>query len=258
LGLEREFAFFVENGMIRMDTVKTICEGGIQKMAQTTIYQQEQDLFSEWKEKRPNIIYDGVVNETEYAKCNPKIVYLLKEVNGEPADGKGWDLRDLLNKARTKEEEASIVPTFNNITRWTYGIRSIFENPDAIITSKQIAIVDNDFRREQLKYIAVMNVKKVSGLAAASNSAIKRYASEDEKFLLRQLRIYSPQIVICCGTDECYPIDLSWDKTANGVEYAIDGETVVISFKHPNRKAKKLTFVLIDAIKEICKTQSLV
>lgn len=44
-----------------------------------------------------------------------------------------------------------------------------------------------------------MNLKKVGGDAVAENDTIYTYAQQDKKYLKRQIELYEPDIIICCG-----------------------------------------------------------
>ncbi len=54
--------------------------------------------------------------------------------------------------------------------------------------------------RSVLQRIAFMNLKKNPGGSSSTYDDISRAATDDQSFLCRQLTLYRPTLVICCGT----------------------------------------------------------
>src|SRR5690348_645411 len=82
---------------------------------------QEDAIFAEWQQRHgETFVQDGVVNEYSFLASTPKILFILKEVNDLGSGG--WDLRELL-----LGNCPSGIPwqTWNNITRWTIGLRNL-------------------------------------------------------------------------------------------------------------------------------------
>ncbi|WP_409968017.1 hypothetical protein RFF05_15965 [Bengtsoniella intestinalis] len=198
----------------------------------------ESNIFDIWRKRYPAIVTDGVVNEAEYEN----IVFVLKEVNG----GEDWDLCDFLSRGGRPA-------TWNNIARWTYGILNI----DKEIPWPELASVDLDKRKQLLKKICAMNVKKVSGKAVANSEEVNTFAHENKDLLHRQMEIYKPRIIICCGIGSDLFVALlkeaDWKMTDRGIWYLDDSETILVDYFHPQTRVKHyfLYYGLIDAIKEI-------
>ena len=123
-----------------------------------SIRELEEKLFDEWQEKEKleyNIenkkifVRDGLVDEESYFKAPVKILYLLKEVNGGDKD---WDLREFIRGGGQAY-------TWNNITRWTKGIFRYSEE----LNWSSLEEINEDSRKETLKHIIVVNLKKISG-----------------------------------------------------------------------------------------------
>ena len=74
---------------------------------------EEERIFERLRRETPDIVADGVVDETEFLAARYRIVYILKEANG----GKGWDLRDFVYDGGRPQ-------TWDNLARWTEGILS--------------------------------------------------------------------------------------------------------------------------------------
>ena len=209
-----------------------------------SITSEEERLFNDLKKSNPDIIVDGIVDEQEYLSSKLKIVYILKEANG----GRNWSLKDFLySGGRTQ--------TWDNISRWTEAILNIDNNHNWFYW-------ENDCEKRRniyLKKIGVINLKKESGRHTSINKDVHKAAITNNIFLQKQLAIYKPNVVICCGTvdpfmDAIYPKKkINWQTTSRGIWYFIDNETLIISFLHPEARVKDciLHYALIDAFKEI-------
>ncbi len=206
--------------------------------------EQEELLFAEWAAGRPGFIRDGAVDAGRYLASEYKLLYLLKEVNG----GSDWDLRDFLREGGRKQ-------TWDNVARWTLGIQNLGRE----LTWAELDRITQERRREALRSICAVNVKKTSGTFAADSKLVAKAAQEDAAFLKRQIGLYKPDIVICCGTERNYWHDVmkskpQWKSTARGIWYfREEGGPVVVAFMHPAARAKDclLYYGLVDAVREI-------
>lgn len=205
---------------------------------------EENKLFSELRAVNPEIVDDGLVEEKEYLSATRKIMYVLKEVNG----GQGWSLREFLR-------EGGRAQTWDNIARWTEAILNLNEEKPWVYWEH-----NNDTRRKiYLKKICAVNVKKTSGGHTSHAAEIYQAALDNQDILQKQLALYKPNLIICCGTEQafinaCYKDrELKWEMTSRGVWYFMDGDTVVLSFSHPETRVKDcfLHYALTDALKEI-------
>lgn len=151
------------------------------------ITQREEALFAEWRENRPGFVADGVAHEEGYLASSPKLLFILKEVN-DP-DGGDWDLRELMRDGGRPQ-------TWNNIARWTEGIRNI----SADLPWSDLEKIDEARRKHSLCSIAAINLKKSPGGHTADSSIVATVAAEDKEFLNRQFALYAPDIVVCCGS----------------------------------------------------------
>ena len=237
------------------------------------IREQEDKLFDEWKNARPNrtgFVPDGVVSEEDYLNSDLKIVFILKEVN-DPGS-KGWDLRKYLRGGADKGGT-----TWNNVARWVYGIRNresmpewIYErkNRKPIPEWKDFPEADKKDRAEQLKTICAFNLKKEPGGSSTDYEKLKAIAKEDSLFIRRQYKIYNPDLTICCGSDSGSTGDMfrdamgytdteeteGWKQTKRGVWWYESGEEkYVVIFNHPSARIRGsfLFYGLVDAVNEI-------
>jgi hypothetical protein len=205
---------------------------------------RENELLDKWAISYPGFIRDGVVNPEQYFAAKIKILYLLKEVNG----GADWDLRSFLRDGGRKQ-------TWNNIARWTKGILSL---PNEIIWEELENITDVE-RKELLQGISAVNIKKTSGSHTADEKMIKEAACRDAEFLQRQIDLYMPDIIICCGTEwdywhEIMKINPVWKRSRRGIWYFVEEpRRIVVSYSHPEARTKDclLYYGLIDCVREI-------
>ncbi len=205
--------------------------------------EKENDFLDSWASSEEGFIRDGIVNCEEYCNAPIKLLFVLKEVNG----GKDWDLRDFLKDGGRKQ-------TWNVVARWVEGIFNL--NKDYPWNELE---ENNDIRRkEKLKYICAINLKKTSGKDVADNSIIYDTALNNREMLKNQISLYCPDIVICCGTDSAYikvtEANPEWKMTRHGIWYYIEPSgTIVVAYSHPEARTKEcmLHYSLIDAIKEI-------
>ena len=206
--------------------------------------EKQNELFAEWKAVNPNIITDGVVNETEYLNAPVKVLYLLKETNG----GSGWDLCEFVASGGRPQ-------TWNNVTRWTNGIFNI--NRD--IPWTELENITEQQRIEYLNKICVVNAKKTSGGHTSNYSEIQSAAQNSRERLIRQFEIYNPEIVICCGTSSIYFEDIfeveepAWKMTSRGIGFVRENDRIIVSYSHPAARVKDclLYYGIVDAVREI-------
>lgn len=187
----------------------------------------EEKLFREWRQSRPGLIRDGVVDAIEYRTAEPTIVFVLKEVNDihDPA----WDLREFLrNGARGK--------TWNNVTRWTRGVKPGGDE----VPWNQAKPVTKKLRADRLRGVAAMNVKKTSGQGPSDMDVVLDIARQDAEFLRRQFALYSADITVCCGLHLNVLPQFAKSKvltTTNGTPY-VEWESGKYAIQHWHPEAR--------------------
>ena len=213
-----------------------------------SIVDEEDVIFSELEKQMPTIIRDGVADESEYLSARYKILYVLKEVNG----GESWDLRQFIREGGRPQ-------TWDNIARWTEAILN-WDTGQMSWNELDKSKEDNEQRRKNmLKKIAAINLKKTSGGYTADGKVISSAAKANKCIIRKQLDIYNPDIIVCCGTDgdfveACYSdAKIEWKSTSRGIWYFIHDGKVIISFTHPEARVKDaiLYYSFYDAIREI-------
>ena len=212
-----------------------------------TISEQEDELFERWRSSRPRLVSDGLVDEAAYVASSPRVVFVLKEVNDDKGHG-GWDLREYVLQKDIKWQ------TWYTVTRWMRGLRRL----DRDLTWPEIQAKPSAAeRRDALRSLCIINLKKEPGAASSNRAAVHQYASEDSVYLREQFDLYDPDLVICGGVGEAFRsvIDAGpWQRTSRGVRYVEVADSChVIDYYHPQARYPRnmLYFTLIDAVRAL-------
>lgn len=205
---------------------------------------REEELFDRWRGRRKPFISDGLVDPKKYVASNPKIVFVLKEVN-DPGGKEEWDLRSFLRKGGRGR-------TWNNVVRWALGMQNF-----TCRSWRQYKSISAAQRKEVLTSIGVINVKKTPGGASSKSEEIKSIARNDSDLLEEQIELYKPNYLICCGrVGHLLPRfqKLDWCTTERGVDYCKLAENrFAVAYYHPQVRWPNhlLFFTLMDAIDEL-------
>ena len=215
------------------------------------IRENEFKLFNELQQKNPDevIIPDGMVDECSFRASNPKILFLLKEIN-YPKAPKGWDLRDFLEQEGRKL-------TWANVARWVLGIRNLNKNMDWETVKMQAEAE----RTSLLLTIVAMNLKKTPGGTATVYRDMHTWARDNVAELKTQFSFYDPDLIICCGRSTSYVAqDIGLIEpgekvqASNGVWYMrLPQGPIWITHYHPQaRMSHQLMYdKLIAAVREV-------
>jgi hypothetical protein len=149
-------------------------------------------LFTEWKKARKYSVFcdDGILDSKKWQNSS-KIMFLLKETY------KSWfEIRE--NGAQGPDGTSKTF--WRRMRIWTYVIDEII-NGNKPNFKKALEI-----KEEPNDSIAYVNIKKFAEKSEYNNEAyssdgdILTYAISDKKFLLKQIELVSPKIIICSGT----------------------------------------------------------
>lgn len=214
-----------------------------------SIRDEEKQLFNEWEKNRKGFVRDGVVSEHDYQTSSLKIVFILKEVN-DP-DGGGGDLRKFLSEGARPEPRDQ---TWDNVTRWVRGI----QNLPSIREWSFYEEITRDCRKETLKSIVAMNLKKSPGGHTTAPKTLAAAARANKDYIRRQYSLYDPDITICGGVGELFRKAvghrMKWQETTRGVRwYERNARKYVVSFSHPAARVTDslLLYGLLDAVREM-------
>ena len=161
-------------------------------------------LFDEWRKRhisedysndkisKNNFIPDGIIDEASYMQSPKKILFIAKEAaclkegntieeNFEAAQNDGfWCRRVVLGEEGGTRFSSGLALLANAI------LNENFETPEKDISA--------------LRYVAFMNINKRGGFTECETD-LDGYAKNYKDLIDREIRIISPDIIVCCGSD---------------------------------------------------------
>lgn len=160
-------------------------------------------LFEEWQERhesencssenisKSNFIPDGIIDEASYMQSPKKILFIAKEAaclkkgntiekNFEIAQNDGfWCRRVVLGEEGGTRFSSWLALLANAI------LNENFETPEKDISA--------------LRYVAFMNINKRGGFTSCQTRRLAAYVKKYKDLIDREIRIISPDIIVCCG-----------------------------------------------------------
>lgn len=194
-------------------------------------------LFAKWKAAHNfnAFIRDGIVDPEHYE--TPHILFVLRDMNCQSEHDLCADLR----------RDGSGWKTWNNIGRWTKALLDGDEKYPQDMSMMS--------RVEQLKRVAVMNLKKEGGVSRTAGNELLEAVQAQYEMIYEELCLCDPSIIICCGLtasgitgnatllkDHVLPISTEWtsfrSKTFDRDWWYFlteinEKQVPVISFCHP-------------------------
>jgi len=150
-------------------------------------------LFDEWiiEHKFNSFMKDGIVDEEKYEN----ILFLMKDVNNSDDNG----LDDMRIDVQTSMTSGQ---TWFNIARWISALLDGKEYAQLVAEIEQQYKNDlHMFQHEQLRRAAIVNIKKEAGVESVSDAEIAKYACEQKTYLLKEIEICDPRIIVVCGVN---------------------------------------------------------
>lgn len=160
-------------------------------------------LFDEWRKRhisedysnneisKNNFIPDGIIDEASYMQSPKKILFVAKEAaclkkentieeNFEIAQNDGfWCRRVVLGEEKRGTGFSSGLALLANAI-----LNENFETPEKDISA--------------LRYVAFMNINKRGGFTECETD-LDAYVEKYEDLIDREIKIISPDIIVCCG-----------------------------------------------------------
>ena len=211
----------------------------------TDFEKMENDFLEKWSEeyKDKSFLKDGVIDAKTYFSEDTKVLFVLKEANWI----NGRD--DMKNYLKNPNLSRNWWKTWNNIARWTIALLDGGEYP---------RYISSEYRAMILRRIAFINLKKEGGGSQADSVKIADAAKKDSEHIKEQIKMYCPDIIICCGTRgesnatilKNYVLKnhtTEWQKLDNSVYYYLfeseNGKHIpVVSFTHPQMRGGHKNF----------------
>lgn len=197
------------------------------------------------------VVYDGIANTKRYLKSKYKILWILKEAN-DPDGEESWDLRNLMNDAIEDGGLATnMVSTFKDIIYTSYGLLNGFKQWDDIEY-----IDDNNSVADVLKDIAFINISKFPGGSTSNEKDLEENYQIFKNIVLKQIKEFSPQIIICGNTCKFIEEDLDLSDMEfvkeDAIWYYLSSKRIVIDAWHPAQRQltdQKYCDSIIDAVR---------
>lgn len=200
---------------------------------------QLDDLFIKWErhnyEYKDKFVKDGIINENIYKQQHIKLLFIAKEQNDtkqQPGDFRDW-----------WQQEIKYVFA-NRIYEMAFGVLNNFPPLDEVDS--------NSNKLGTLGAIAFMNLKKIGGGANADHEAIAQTVNQDKKFILEEIRIINPDIII--GGVGATNI---WRTLFDGIKFercydiliAKHGSYKIIDYYHPSyRVPRAMNYSLLQNV----------
>ncbi len=185
-----------------------------------------------------NFIFDGIANPDEWYKQDIRPLFILKEAYNKSTSDDEWNEIDFFLSntislpSRPKGVIASKYKTWRVLCCWASYIFS--QNYDTQIT----------WENENLRKIALINIKKYGGQNPSSNKDLQKHAKKHANLIIEQIKLIKPTIIICGYTG--WLMDIVWEEIfkekarknkKNGRVYDIvipeQEEIRLIDFWHP-------------------------
>jgi len=194
------------------------------------------------KDKDKNGIFpisDGVINHEEYLKSKFKILWILKEPHEKEKHEIAWSLcKEINKKNKWSDQPTKGRPTYKPMILASYGILNNFILFDTIPDIQNDNSVFNT-----VKKIAYINVKKYPNLNTNSDkTVIKNSFKENKNFLMKQIEIFEPDIIIGGSTLHLFHNELNIKSLKENkigyMRYYTSAKNIYIEAYHPSVRSQ--------------------
>jgi hypothetical protein len=192
------------------------------------IRDEEDKLFEEWKvdynnrpkDNHPCFVEDGCLDPETYQNESRKIVFVLKNPNLGGSPPSLYQLRDDLMKV---DHNNNLHRWWAPIARWCYFLQYPAHHYKQATTN--IREEDAASVIKYLKHYCFIQLKKDGFGSSTSNKELEEAIKNDGEKIKRQLNIYTPDVIIACGTGDQLSSELfhcqenCCDQTSSGIKY---------------------------------------
>lgn len=174
---------------------------------------------------QPEFHKDGIIHAEQYQEERLRLLFVLLEPNSK---GGRWD-RFQGHDLRQVFGEVGLGKSIDiNLARWT---RVLLDGVQEYFSLNAAAA------KEQLRRVAIMNLKKLAGSGTANPEAISVHAWRDAAFIRKQVELIRPDLVVTCGpnANRLFGMVLSDDPFRVVPEDSVwsHGPLVVLPGNHP-------------------------
>ena len=219
------------------------------KQAQDKIWRDMEEHAKELGYKETEPIYDGICDLSGYLNSKHKIMWILKEPNGQLGNDMlekgGWIIPD---ESFTDPEETASQPTWQVIIYAMYGYLNslMYDDMDYIHNKIEMAKV--------MQSIAYLNVSKMPGYNKSIKSHIEQCYTQWKPILNKQIETYAPDVIIFGNTFDHFKNDFEnrgLEKIGNipgWIDVYKSGQLFLFDAYHPSRKGRDYVNTLIEAL----------
>lgn len=154
-------------------------------------------LIRDNAKKGDKICFDGIFDSEKYSNSKRRIVFLLKERNGENL---GSDEVDLIKDIQQDFQKNKFPNMWLRLHDWSsIAVAEDFDWTYKKDNAKNL-ISDRNFEKgDLLRSVAILNLNKNFGGATVSENFSERVNAWAEVWK-KQLKLLDPNLVVCCGT----------------------------------------------------------
>ena len=208
----------------------------IEKNEQITDINDLEKLFESWKKAhaceknyeciddipKDSFTYDGVINEKIWDRQKTKVLYILRESNGQNTEEGYFWFKEMIEKGQITKNIFKRINSMQNILNKT----------------------ENDNRLNEVAYI---NVNKRGGGSSVNWKRMIKYTKEYKEFIRREIEIINPEIIVCCGTywlilNYIYDKKQKYAKPENEYYYEL-GNVKVYNMWHPSARISDENYI---------------
>jgi hypothetical protein len=183
-------------------------------------------------------VKDGIINEKFYSSSNPKVLFLMKEVN-DPSESACWDLSIMLYN--------ELKYNFSyRLAEWSWGIFNDF-----------IPLPDNNAKKEKLhsmlRKTAIINLKKSGGGGFVNHDILNQHIIKNKNFIIKQIEIINPEVIIGgLGRTSYWSLfldNLGWLSSGYDIKIAKWKNIKLVDFYHPSYQVPRaMSYCLLKSV----------
>ncbi len=201
-------------------------------------------LFIEWKSTHSDLnnafSHDGIIDESKYERAQKKILVITKESNNPEQSEEDY---------RFWWKDGLKYNFSHRIAEWSFGILKSFPTLESMTEADCL---------ESIQQIAFMNLKKLAGGSSVNEEEFKQYIKRDRDFIVRQIAIIEPEIIVSgIGYDDYWKIiypDIELKPSGYDITIAKYDNMKIVSYYHPSYRVPKA--MLYALLKEVCQSES--
>jgi len=202
-------------------------------------------------------ITDGVCDIEGYLKSNPKVMWILKEPNGQLANGEledgGWSIVE--ESFKNDIEGVAKIKSWQPIIYVMHGYlnEQMYNDMDYIRDKIDMAKV--------LQKIAYINVSKMPGYRSSYDNNIEYCYTQWKPILERQIETYAPDVIIFGKTFEHFRSHFEKqglekiDNFPGWIDVYKSCNHILFDAYHPARKGQEYIDTLIEALNKYFPTK---